>query len=421
MVILSSAEHGMAFPDKFELSAGSEISSIQAGIAGTILNAKAFGLGTTAGTDNTDVAFIKDSSITKNIKVVVDSTAGSTAHNVDYAISRQFFNTGPPLIGIWVYLVDQTKWTGFTLFLTPNVFTDYFQATAFSIQTPKQGWNFFAVHKDDFIVGGGAPNWSQTMTRMRMQVTGAAGQIATLYLDKNAAEFYGRPQAVFTFDGNWVDTYSTIYPIMNGHQWQGSIMVSGNSLGVVGFESIQNLITLQGLGWDMLSHSHTSPDFTSLNTAQTLAELTNGEMAMNNAGLRLTAKHLAWPSGNHNIASENNVKEAGYLSALDASGFTQTPTHTIKGIDGNAYRVERCTLNNSLSLSTAKAEVDQAIKYGATVVFLVHTLGTPAGALQWTVADFQALADYVAQREPSITVSRYSEWWDTYSGARRKR
>ena len=408
-----------ALPTKYEIAAGSNIATINTGIAGTSVNSKAFGSGTSSGVDNTSSAFLKDS--TKNILVTVDSTAGQTAHNLDWTISKVFFTRKAPTIGMWVYFTDATKWQNCSVFITPNSYTDYFSASFIGIRALRSGWNFYQLHKDDFSVGGGSPVWTSTMTTMRLQCTGVNGQIGTLYVDQNYTEFYSRPHVVFTFDGNNLTTHSSAYPILAGHHWKGSLYLSGNSLATGGFLSNVQIQELADAGWDLLSHTQTSPDLTTLNAAQIQSELSTAEASLAAQGFALTGKHLAYPSGSFNTAVQDAVAAAGYLTGADASGMTQAPISTAKGFDSGFYRVVRVGLDSGVSLAQAKAEVDQVIKRGGSTVFLIHNLAGAAGSLQWASADLQSLSDYIARFEPQVTVDTLHNWYRGYHGSRRVR
>ena len=412
-----------ALPQNYLLTTGSVISTVDTGITGLAANTKAFGSGTSSGVDNTDTTFIRTSGLTKNIKVTIDSTAGSTAHNIDWTISRVFFGGQAPSIGMWLHFPVAANVSGCSILITADNYTSYFQVNLTGIQAKRDGWNFFHAHKDDFTVGAGSPSWTSTMTKMRLQCTGTAATIATIYVDQNYSGYYARPHVVFTFDDNEATLFTVGQPILDAKGWKATLFSQGQRIDANGYGTLAQHQSWRAAGHEIYNHTQTHVDLTGVSAQAAADEIDAGYATISALGLVTSgAKHFAYPFGNFNDTVKTLLRDRGYQSARAVGGLTFTPYITAKGYEFDEFQVEAAELNSSVSLAQAKAEVDQAIKYGGTIIFLIHAFVVSSpGASSWQTSDFQALCDYIQVREPQLTVLKYGEWFAGHTTPRRVR
>ncbi len=400
----------------YEVIPGSVISTVGTGIAGLATNATAFGPGTSVGVDNTDPTFIKDRTITKNIKVTITATGGATAHNTDWTISRAFY-PGSPLFGVWVYFPDTTTISsGCSILITSDNFANYFTVSMAGIQAIRNGWNFFAAHRNDFTAIG-APSWATTMTRFRLQCAADSGKTAVYYVDQNYANFYSRPQVVFTFDDNERTIFEDAAPILESKGWRGTLFSQGQRINAVQFGTLAQHKAWVSAGHEVFNHTDTHSDLAAVSTVAAEDEIRRGEMNLEVNGLTPPGqKHFAYPFGSFSDSVKVILRNLGYVSARAVGGNTITPFMGVKGFEFDEFQIECTELNNSVSLAQAIAEVDQTIKYGGNLILLVHALTTgAAGPSSWNKTDFKLLAEYIKRMEPLLTVQRYSDWFAGFS------
>lgn len=422
LLCAASADAG-SLPQRYAVAEGSVIATINTGISGLAVNTKAYGSGTTAGTDNTDSAYFKDASTTKNVKVVIDGTAGATAHNTDWTISKVFFSGAAPTVGLWLYFPVAANVSGCTIMLTADNYTNYFQANMNGIQTKRDGWNFFAPHKLDFTVGGGSPSWSSTMTKMRLQCEGANTVVTTYYIDQNYTGFYARPQVVFTFDDNEATIFTVGQPILDAKGWKATLFSQGQRIDANGYGTLAQHRAWRTAGHEIYSHTQTHVNLTAVPSTQAAAEIVAGQSTIDRLGLTSPGPQcFAYPFGNFNDTIKGILRGAGFVCARAVGGSSATPYLTIKGYEFDEYQIEATELNNGVTLAQAQAEVDQAIKYGGTVVFLVHAfVASSPGASSWVTSDFQALCSYIQAREALVTVRPFGNWFAGHVYPRRSR
>lgn len=422
LLCAASAEAG-SLPQRYAVADGAVIATINTGISGLAANTKAYGSGTSSGVDNTDTTFIRTSGLSKNIKVTIDSTAGSTAHNIDWTISRVFFGGQAPSIGMWLHFPVAANVSGCTIMLTADNYTSYFQVNLTGIQTKRDGWNFFHAHKDDFTVGAGSPSWSSTMTKMRLQCAGTAATIATIYIDQNYSGYYARPHVVFTFDDNEATIFTVGQPILDAKGWKATLFSQGQRIDANGYGTLAQHRAWRAAGHEIYSHTQTHVNLTAVPSTQAAAEIVAGQSTIDRLGLTSPGPQcFAYPFGNFNDTIKGILRAAGFVCARAVGGTSVTPYLTIKGYEFDEYQIEAIDLNNGVTLAQAQDEVDQAIKYGGTVVFLVHAfVASSPGASSWVTSDFQALCSYIQAREALVTVRPFGNWFAGHVYPRRSR
>lgn len=415
LLVFTLCVNGVQAADNYAIAPGSVLADVSTGVAGLATNAKAYGPGTSVGEDNVDPAFIKDGVTPKNIKVTITATGGATAHNTDWTISKAFY-PGPPLFGIWLYFPDITTIsTGCSLLITADNFANYFQVSMGGIQAIRNGWNFFAPHRNDFAVSG-TPSWSSTMTRMRLQCQGDAGKTAVYYISQTYAGFYARPQIVWTFDDNHASIFTDAAPVLEARGWRGTLFSQGQRINASQYGTLSQHQAWVAAGHEIFNHTMTHSDLSSVSADVAESEIALGEANLETNGLTPPGlKHFAYPFGNFNDTVKNILRSRGYTSARAVGGNSITPFMGVKGFEFDEYQIECTELNNSVSLLQAIAEVDQTIKYGGNLILLVHALVPGvAGASSWNVDDFKALATYIKRMEPLLTVQRYSDWFEGF-------
>ena len=84
------------------------------------------------------------------------------------------------------------------------------------------------------------------------------------------------------------------------------------------------------------------------------------------------------------------------------------------------FSLDEVSLESSvITLIQAKAKVDEAIQKGRTVRFMIEGLHDSApSSIQWLTSDYQALVDYVREKEigRQLLVRKVTDWYNGLSG-----
>lgn len=111
-------------------------------------------------------------------------------------------------------------------------------------------------------------------------------------------------------------------------------------------------------------------------------------------GMPRAAKHFAYPQGEFNPSTDAALAAQGIITARTVLANTIA---TQVGVP-TPLKLPTFPLSTGVTQAAAKAYVDLAILRGASVFLYAHRLGNGGTGIDWPVADFQALVDYVATK-----------------------
>ena len=409
-------------PQNYTLSPGTVLFSGNAGIAGLTTNSKGFGPGTSAGTDNTNSAYIYTAGNTKSIKVAIDATAGQTAHNLEWTINKSFEREGGTF-GIWIAAPAALASTlDLSIFISSAPFSKYFLAsgtlTRYRAQKDVQ-WNYVSWHRDS-MSNTGSESWTNTMTRVRVQILMPAGQSGDVYVDTGYYGVYGRPKVLFTFDDGYASALTEGYAYMSTRGLRGAVGVNSALVGGASRLTVADCDTLYAAGWDMLSHSTSHVDQTSLTQSARLLDIQTNQAYLTSKGWTRAARQYIYPNGAYDAAVIADLRTCGYDTAWSVNDKIQ---YAIKGLWPEQMGLGRYATDISLSLATLKGYVNNAIAVGGTVTFYSHDILVGAGAAATERSTFRGLVDYVAPYVAAGVLDNptCSEWVNGLTNPRRRR
>lgn len=318
-------------------------------------------------------------------------------------------------MSLWVYFYSDPATTVqyFKLSFSSTADPFYKQMnTAFSGVFFHPGWNRIEIARSDF--GSNiSESWSNQMRSMGIRIVPLAGQtaiatIAGLYVDVETT-----PTIQIQFDGASDTVYSVAYPYMDALGLRGSIFLTSGWIGMADRMSLAQLQELYAKGWTIANHTDTHPDMRTLSVADQLAQITTCRNYLVNNGMPKGQNYFVYPFGYYNDEVIATAKSAGTVLAR-----TIVPNHE-SGEPGDMWQLNGrgTSLANGDTLTKIKGVVDKAIDAQAQLALFFHALKTPTtDDTDWTIADFQALIDYIVARK--IKVITLDEWYNGLTNPR---
>ncbi len=356
------------------------------------------------GTSANDTTNFKTSS--QSIKVT-SNTSVATAMSKTVALDmssakviflRFYVDNISNLSNVGIYLANDSGYANFFQYFTGAIYL-------------KTGWNTVAINKENFLIGDGAPSWSNNIVRIRLvTIANASGQVNVSYDElsfwTNQIE---RPVVVFTFDDGKSSIFSEAKTMLDAYGWSATAFVyPSGGIGEAGYMTLAQLHTLQDLGWDISNHSYDHTDLTTLTVAQIDTQMENCVDWLRSNGFTNGSRFLAYPFGGYNATTETEVSK--YCD------FARTIFDTIETCPiGNPNRVRSKSVINTDTLATIEGYIDDVITKNGVLIFTFHDLvDAPDEATEWATADFASLLAYIATKD--IDVLSLSQFVDRHKG-----
>lgn len=369
--------------------------------------------GTSGGSENTELSTSIFTEGTGSIKLTCAGGASSN-RTITKTISQSFSAYG--VMSIDVYNPDTTKTNTCTVYLSEDSgFTKFF-SIVLSQGVMRNGWNRYLLSRSDWSNTGSA-SWENTMIRMRFRVDSATDQIGVAHFDNFIVGRYNRPKFVFRFDDNRTSQYTVAYPYMADRGFKGSIFTISDAVGTAGYMTLTQMSELHDRGWDMSNHTQTHTDLSTLTLNQQTTEISNCSTYLSTQGWTRRAEHLhtVYPFGGYD---SNTLTVLGSLSHL--TGGTIISPKTVPYPLDIPYQLTIDNIAQTVTLASATSRVDRVIRQGGCGVFLFHIItGTAVASTEWPTADFQALCDYLYQRQAQIDVVTWTEFYQGLIANRR--
>ncbi|MBC1307910.1 polysaccharide deacetylase family protein [Listeria booriae] len=279
----------------------------------------------------------------------------------------------------------------------------------FQVTDLKQGWNNIAFSLASMTLAGGF-SFNNEILAMQVRIDPVASVSASVSFDALESIIATRGNAVFTMDDNWIDQYTKAYPILKAQGLRGNIAVIKNKVDATGYMTKANLSEVYESRWDMLNHTSTHPELSTITKAEQKIELDGCRDYLNTNGFNRASDCVVYPRGSYNAD----------LIATQIEGNYRWGRSLINGIDiddpASNYLVKTINLVPVITLAQAKAAVDEAYRAGGTVVFLIHKLVPESeigsDTMFYSIERYEALAAYVAEKvsEKKINNITVSEW-----------
>lgn len=287
-----------------------------------------------------------------------------------------------------------------SLYIFDNTYTKYFQVFCYPYNL---GWNIATIPKDAWVSNGGM-TFGDATGAFYVKVGTAAGGDTSVSVDtfEMGGEF--TPSVLITFDDAIETVYSVAYNYMQTKQMKGTVYVPSSVIGGVGRMTQANLVEMNMNGWDIANHSSDGTGFVTggLSDAQIIANLTSCKTFLDGLNLSRASAHLAYPNGEYNQTVIADVITAGMLTARTAHEDQPMALPLLF-----PYQIHLGGSNSNITdadaLADVKARIDILVSSKVIGCLLFHGVG---GAGEFSVADFQALMDYIISKGvQTLTIS----------------
>lgn len=127
---------------------------------------------------------------------------------------------------------------------------------------------------------------------------------------------------MITFDDGYMDNYTTAFPILKKYGFTATVFLIVKKVGDPNCLTWKEVKELDQEGWDIQSHTLTHPDLTKISSHLLEQELVESKAILEKE-LSKPIQFFAYPSGKHNDAVVQGVKNTGYLMAFSTlKGWT---------------------------------------------------------------------------------------------------
>lgn len=397
--------HRVALPLNLLLNEGTLIEDFESSADWTPTNGTA--------EDNT----IEYKSGEKSVKLVTGVAATETAVKT---VSFDF--TSMQQLRMWYYDHDNLNIGGHmhTHFSDQTGMSRYYRIyTLNGIAGKTGGWHYLAYPKNWFVAIGGTPSWS-SIIRMRLQLQATTGVTHSASYDTLYSGVVGVPFVMLCFDDAYNSWINDVVPYMQRQNMRGTLFVRTSVPNAGTTVTYAQLRAVAALGWTIGNHTrdHNSLGGQSLATQESYISAGKSDLDAN--GLSADSNFFAYPAGSYDTTSLTACANQGVLLARTTNGCDRQQSNpnppVILPYSLGAYELGCTPIGTSVALATAKAMIDDAITGGVGISMLFHDVGA---ASNWTLADFQALVDYIATKAKAglIYPLTYREYYNLATGA----
>lgn len=241
----------------------------------------------------------------------------------------------------------------------------------------------------------GSPAITNTMNRLRVQITVNAGETVDIVIGPPLINAYTKPLVSFSFDDTNLNDYTYAYLYMKERGVKGSSCVN-STFGTLPRTTMKEMVD-SGM-WSIHNHTAQHLNLTTLSSQQIEAEVLNCRDFITHGGIP-TGKLFVPPFGATNDIVEERIHQVYKYTVL--AGGAHFGFRTFDDIPDDVY-IERTNADSATSLATLLTRLDNAIAYGNTMNFYGHNPNpSPSGTSHTNSDDLHALVDIVARYNQS--------------------
>ena len=234
-------------------------------------------------------------------------------------------------------------------------------------------------------------------------VLGYASGIA--FFDSLTVKEYEPTQAAVTlmFDDGEDSAYTIAKPILDNFNFKASAAVIVNNINKEGNMTLNEIKDLQNNGWEIVSHSMSHQDLTTLSNLQARREMRRSKNWLSLFGLNVN--NFALPYGTYN----------GYIIGESDRYYRSTRAYELgdnpQGLYANDVKVR--SVYNTTTPAEVQAWIDEAQANKSWVVLVFHTIAETGSDAYYTTPDiFTEMINTVASS--SIDVVTYNQGLDLF-------
>ncbi|MBC1402143.1 polysaccharide deacetylase family protein [Listeria booriae] len=271
----------------------------------------------------------------------------------------------------------------------------------------KKGWN----HLSAAIRSGkkvGAFDIKNAIQAIQIRVEAVAAQNAAVSFDALSFVDAGKANVLFMMDDGWTTQDTEAFRILSQHKLPATIGVVASNVGDARFISSERLAEIYEAGWDFANHTGGHKRQGDISEADSLADIKAGRDYLIGKGWDRAKDFLILPYGSMNDKTAEIAQEAGCtaMRTLVSGIEIENPVDN--------FGLKAFNLIPTVTISQAKAMVDNAIDCGATLTFLNHRFGSDTDTMFYPIDRYEQLAAYVASKKEAgelrcITASQWIE------------
>lgn len=280
------------------------------------------------------------------------------------------------------------------------------------------------IDRASFTTGAGTPNWN-AITQIQIQCDSLSGTQSDVLIGGIWANVYSRPTVLQWFDDCNDTDYTNAYPVMSALGLPATIAFLSSALDAATKLTTANCNTLYAAGWDLVNHTTTHPNLTSITAQQVADEFDTCTNVLNTNGWTRTIDVAVYPQGATNTTVDGVAASRFRIARGGRVAFTNFQQAQFKGIDYPLRLVTHATLDNgTTSLATAKTAVGNCIRLGSQLNVFYHQVVNGGSSVTWELdASFTPYQQFLAQLRDAnvIDVQTISQWDKQYRFGRKPR
>lgn len=241
----------------------------------------------------------------------------------------------------------------------------------------------------------GSPAITNTMTRLRVQITINAGEAVDIVIGPPLVNAYTKPMVSFSFDDTNLNDYTYAYLYMKDRGVKGSSCVN-TAFGTLPRTTMKEMSD-SGM-WSIHNHTAQHLNLTTLSSQQIDTEILGCRDFIAHGGMPKGALFVP-PFGATNDIAEERIHQIYKYTAL--AGGAHFGFRTFDDLPDDMY-IERVNADSAVPFATLLTRLDNAVAYGNTINFYGHNPNpSPSQGGHTDSDDLHALVDIVARYNQS--------------------
>lgn len=307
--------------------------------------------------------------------------------------------------GLWVYPHSAPITTFPSITLRCYTGADFFELYQNAAKLSVNVWNFLSLGR--CATGGGwkatgNPAWNN-ITKFRIILPGAAGQIAICSFDMARHGAINKPAILLSFDDGYKTNYTKALPLLRSNNMVATAYMISDLIGTANYCTLSETQALDMAGWDVANHTKSHLHLITLNQAQIEAELNDCQTVLDNAGMTRSSKHVAYPFTEANATVLAAMAAWGAKTGRGAGVINLGCSYEIGWPYNLTYGAPEATLADTIT------NINENISRGLSVFLNFHELTDAQYIIFEGVVDLIKLKGY-----QTLTIDEY---YRLYSGA----
>lgn len=328
--------------------------------------------------------------------ILLDTGAVALAREVTSPPVFDFTLGGNESLKLWLYLPQVAEDHQLFLELRQSGTGNYAWTSLPSLDV--DGWYCLTRTRADFHPVGGF-DWRLPIDTINLELTAPVVRAdIRVYVDVLWIGGRDFPSAAIVFDDGYKSDYTEVFPVMRTHGMTSTSFVNTGYIGYFFALELPQMEQMYGAGWEFANHTDTHYGLTEISTVEWLANLAAADQWLEMEGYLRGRYLLSYPYGEYATLDrqtvDDEIRAAGIVAAHTALSY---PLETGSGRINPLRYPTTIELGSATSLGAAKTAIDEAIRFGHSVVICGHEIvDGPAEPYKWSRDDFAALIDYLA-------------------------